>query len=172
MSPQITCRKANLSDVNKLSILFQQVYIHTYGVEGVSDEFANYIIKQFSTERLQGTISTNPDNLAVADYNNNLVGVVELGFDNKCPIQTVNAPELNKLYILEWFSGQGIGYKLLGEAENVVKSYGISEMWLRVLGSNQRAVSFYEKQNYKWIGNEVFEMEKNSYDNKIMLKKF
>ena len=37
---QIEYRKANSSDIVKLSVLFKQVYIATYGVEGVSDEFA------------------------------------------------------------------------------------------------------------------------------------
>ena len=43
-------------------------------------------------------------------------------------------------------------------------------MWLWVLITNERAISFYEKQNYKWIGNASFQMETNNYENKVMLK--
>jgi ribosomal protein S18 acetylase RimI-like enzyme len=172
MEQTIIYRKANQTDAIKLSILFKTVYIQTYGTEGVSDEFANFITKQFSVERLYELILNNPDTLIVAVYKNNLVGVVEIEFDKKCPINNIVAPELNKLYILEWFCGQGIGYKLLTEAEMVVKSKGISEMWLWVLVTNKIAISFYERQNFKWIGNAPFQMEKNSYDNKVMLKQF
>ncbi len=170
MRQEITFRKANETDVIKLSILFKQVYIQTYGIEGVSDEFANFIVKQFSPERLHNSIVNNPDNFILAVYKNNLVGVVEIEFDKKCPINNIVAPELNKLYILERFCGQGIGNHLLAEAEKVVKLKGNKEMWLWVLVSNQRAISFYERQNYKWIGNALFHMEKNSYENKVMLK--
>lgn len=169
---KISYRKANHTDAIKLSILFKTVYIQTYGIDGVSDEFANFITKQFSVERLQGLIMNNPDTLVVAVYKDNLVGVAEIEFDKKCPINNIVAPELNKLYILEWFCGQGIGFQLLREAENIVKMKGINEMWLWVLVSNKRAIAFYEKQNFKWIGNAPFQMEKNSYDNKVMLKKF
>lgn len=167
---KITYRIVNEADVNKLSILFKQVYIQTYGIEGVSDEFANFIIKQFSPERLHHLIINNPDKFLVAVYKDNLVGVAEIEFDKKCPINNIVATELNKLYILEWFCGQGIGYNLLTMAENVVKLKGKKEMWLWVLVTNHRAISFYERQNYKWIGNAPFHMEKNTYDNKVMLK--
>jgi ribosomal protein S18 acetylase RimI-like enzyme len=170
MINQITYRNANIKDINKLSILFKQVYIQTYGIDGVSDEFANFIVKQFSPERLQNLILDNPDNLIVAEYKENLVGAVEIEFNKLCPINNFRAPELNKLYILEWFCGKGIGYNLLTQAEKVVKKNGSNQMWLWALVSNHRAISFYEKQNYKWIGNAPFQMEKNSYDNKVMLK--
>jgi ribosomal protein S18 acetylase RimI-like enzyme len=172
MERSITYRKAKPVDIVKLSVLFSQVYIHTYGTEGVSDEFANFIARQFSAERLGRLIADDPDALIVAVYNNNLVGVAEVDFEKECPVNHIVSPELSKLYVLEWFCGQGIGYHLLKEAEHVVKARGQHEMWLWVLVSNERAISFYERQNYQWIGNAVFQMEQNCYDNKIMLKRF
>ncbi|NHN25944.1 hypothetical protein FIA58_009685 [Flavobacterium jejuense] len=56
------------------------------------------------------------------------MGVVEIEFDKKCPINNIVAPELNKLYILEWFCGKGIGYNLLAEAKNILKLKGINKM--------------------------------------------
>lgn len=170
INKEVTYRHANSSDAVKLSILFKQVYIHTYGTEGVSDEFANFITKQFSVERLSHLILNEPDNLIVAEYKGNLVGVAEIEFNKQCPINNIVAPELSKLYILEWFCGKGIGYHLIKNVEQVVKSKGYPQLWLWVLISNERAISFYERQNYQWIGNALFHMEKNTYDNKIMLK--
>ncbi|OYU79228.1 MAG: hypothetical protein CFE23_14975 [Flavobacterium sp. BFFFF1] len=166
----ITYRKADVSDAKKLSILYKQVYIATYGIEGVSDEFANFITKQFEVERLKKTIKNNPDNLIVASYKGNLVGVAEIEFDKKCPVGDLVAPELNKLYILEWFCGKGIGENLLQEVEKVVKAKGISEMWLWVLETNDRAISFYKKHHYKPIGRAAFQMEVNKYENIVMVK--
>jgi ribosomal protein S18 acetylase RimI-like enzyme len=87
------------------------------------------------------------------------------------PIGNVIAPELNKLYILEWFCGKGIGQKLLAFVEDFLTKQGENEIWLWVLESNTRAVVFYEKHGYQYIGNASFQMEKNLYDNKVMLKK-
>ncbi|MEO8210166.1 MAG: GNAT family N-acetyltransferase [bacterium] len=171
MSNGIIYRQASITDTKKLSVLFKQVYIQTYGLEGVSDEFANFITEKFAIERLENIIKNNPDSIIVAENKNNLVGVIEIEFDKKCPVNNIVAPELSKLYILEWFCGQGIGKKLVEEAEKIVLSRGIREIWLWVLISNTRAISFYEKQQYECIGNAPFQMEVNSYENKVMLKK-
>ncbi len=172
MKKEIKYRLANISDVKKLSILFKQVYIQTYGTEGVSDEYANFITKQFSEERLQELIIQHSDCLILAEYKGNLVGVAEIEFNKKSPVGNITATELNKLYILEWFCGQGIGYHLLLEAEKIVKSKGLHEMWLWVYEENYRAIQFYERQNYICIGNAPFQREINRYDNKVMLKKW
>jgi GNAT superfamily N-acetyltransferase len=172
MRKEINYRQANISDVKKLSILFKQVYIQTYGVEGVSDEYANFITKQFSEERLQELINQHSDFLIVAEYKGNLVGVAEIEFNKKSPVGNLIATELNKLYILEWFCGQGIGYSLLAETEKIVREKGLNEMWLWVYEENYRAIQFYERQNFVCIGNAPFQMEVNRYENKVMLKKW
>lgn len=172
MNEDLIYRNAITNDVKKLSILFKQVYIQTYGTEGVSDEFANFITNQFSVERLEKLILDQPKNLIVAEYKNNLVGAVEIEFDKRCPIDNIVGPELNKLYILEWFCGKGIGDKLLEYAKNLVRQNDQKLFWLWVLESNTRAVKFYEKHKYEWIGTAGFQMEKNNYMNKVMIKYF
>jgi diamine N-acetyltransferase len=170
MEFNIIYRKAIPSDANKLSILLKQVYIQTYGTEGVSDEFANFIVKQFAPERLQGLIEQNPDQFIVAENKGNLVGALEIEYDKICQVNNKTAPEISKLYILEWFCGKGIGYKLITLAEELIKFKGYKSVWLWVLDSNERAIAFYERQQYQWIGNAPFQMEKNLYDNKVMWK--
>lgn len=172
MTKDIIYRKAQSADALKLSVLYKQVYMQTYGTEGVSDEFASFITRQFAPERLEHIMVKHPDNIMVAAYKNNLLGVAEIEFAKKCPINNIVAPELNKLYILERFCGLGIGYKLLDEAEKTVLSKGVKEMWLWVLESNDRAIAFYERQGYRHIGNASFQMEINKYENKVMRKQF
>jgi GNAT superfamily N-acetyltransferase len=171
MKDEIIIRKAQPSDSYRLSVLYKQVYIQTYATEGISTEYADFINKQFSVERLENTINKHPDNISVAEYRENLVGVAELEFEKKCPVDNIIAPELNKLYILEWFCGKGIGQELLKAAEETVRSKGIKEMWLWVYLFNKRAIAFYEKQEYKWIGNAFLDIGINKYENKVMLKK-
>lgn len=167
----IEYRNANSSDILKLSILFKQVYIATYGIDGVSDEFANFITERFSIERLENLIKNTPENIIVAEYKTNLVGVAEVEFNKECPVQKIVAPELSKLYILEWFCGKGIGEKLIKHAENLIIQKGTNKMWLWVLETNLRAINFYKKQGYLEIGKASFQMEVNKYENIVMLKK-
>ena len=167
---EIIIRHANVQDSKKLSILYKQVYIKTYGVEGVSDEFANFITKQFEVERIEQSITNNRDQIIVAEYKNNLVGVIEIEFDKACPGSEIIAPEINKLYILEWFCQLGIGERLLKAAEKILIDLEYSSCWLWVLDSNKRAINFYTKHSYRKIGEAPFKMETNTYNNIVMLK--
>ncbi len=170
MNENFSIRHARIADSKKLSILYKQVYIQTYGKEGVSDEFANFITSQFSIERLEHIIATIPDAILVAEYKNNLVGVLEIDFGKPCPIGDFIAPELNKIYILEWFCGKGIGHLLVEKAEQLLKARGYPMVWLWLLESNTRAHTFYKKNNYQDIGKAPFVMEENTYTNLVMKK--
>jgi ribosomal protein S18 acetylase RimI-like enzyme len=136
----------------------------------VSDEFANFITKQFAPERLRQAISAHPGRIIVAEYENNLVGVAEIHPEKKAPAGNITAPELSKLYILEWFCGKHIGQQLLIEAERFAIALGAAQLWLWVLISNERAVSFYKKHGFKTIGTAFFQMEVNRYENLVMVK--
>lgn len=170
MDKDINYRKARPEDATKLSILYKQVYIQTYAVDGVSDEFANFTLRQFAVKRIENAIIENPYAIIVAEHKGNLVGVAEIELSKPCPIGGVVAAELNKLYILDWFCGIGIGHELLALAETTVRQKGGNQMWLWVLETNRRAVNFYMRHDYQWIGNASFEMEVNVYENKVMLK--
>jgi len=170
MDSIIQIRRARPNDALKLSILYKTVYINTYGFEGVSDEYANFIEEQFSPSFLESKIKKNEGFQLVADFKNNLVGVAEICYDKQNPIDDITRPELSKLYILEAFSRQKIGSKLLTEAEKIIQDEGYSAYWLCVWALNPKAISFYEKIGFKSQGNVPFQMETNCYENMVMIK--
>lgn len=170
-SNNIQYRKAIVSDALRLSILFQQVYIHTYGIKGVSQEFAEYIAQEFSVQALKQKLHANPNCMLVATYEENLVGVAEIEYDKACPIGELVAPELHKLYILERFTSLGIGKQLMLRTENLLAQQGYDQLWLWVYAPNDRAINFYQKLNYQYLGNAFLKLKENSYENQVFTKR-
>jgi ribosomal protein S18 acetylase RimI-like enzyme len=170
MKKEIVYRKAVPTDALLLSILFQQVYISTYGTDGVTREYATFITKRFASGYIENTIKTSPDSIIVATYLGNPVGVAEIDFNRVCPIGNIAAPELSKLYVLEWFCGQGIGYNLMLNVEQTCTAKGHKQLWLEVWDLNPRAIDFYARLGYKSIGMVDFPMDDNTYDNRVMIK--
>ncbi|MEI8280161.1 MAG: GNAT family N-acetyltransferase [Bacteroidota bacterium] len=170
MNNSFTYRAAVISDALRLSVLFQQTYMHTYGTEGVTTEYANFITSRFSIAHIEHTITSYPGNIIVAEYHDNLVGVVEVSFDHECPKRNVLMPEINKLYVLDHFCDKGIGHELLHEAEKFILSKGHHDIWLWVYLLNPRAIAFYVREGYRSIGNMMFQMEVNAYENVVMTK--
>ena len=172
IADSLTYRPAISADSSKLSVLFRQVYIQTYATDGVSDELVDFMNPMFTVEKLEGTITNHPGDIIVAVHKGNLVGVAEIVWDKQCPVGGIVAAEINKLYILERFCRGGVGTRLMQEAEQVIAGKGLRQAWLWVLAANERAVYFYEKMGYKWIGDAPFYTHLNRYENKVLLKEW
>ena len=166
----ITFEKAKLSDSLRLSILLKTVYIQTYGVEGVSFEFANFITKNFAPEAISQKIKSKPEQFSVASFNGNPVGIAETNFGSRCPIRDKAVAELSKLYVLERFYGTAVGYGLLNMVEQTVANKGGKDLNLEVYVENTKAIQFYKRQGFVAIGKKDFPMETNTYENLVMHK--
>jgi len=164
--------KANESDILNISVLKKQVFISTYALSGVNNEFSNHITSEFSIEKIKSSISDKNKIILLAVRKGFLIGIAEV-FLNKTHQATNDlSPELNVLYVFEHTKGMGVGYKLISEAEKIVSEMGFSGLWLTVYYNNQNAITFYKRQKYKDIGKEYFEMQGKKYENRILFKQF
>lgn len=170
MDPSIQIRKAEVSDVPRLSVLYRTVYIDTYALDGVTSEFTDFMASKFSHDRLEKGIIENPDLTLVATHKGNLVGVAEIELHRPCPIGDLVAPEIAKLYLLNRFKGKGIGKELLARSESFLKANGHSVVWLWAYAVNHHALEFYKKNGYRDIGNAFFQLTENRYENRVLVK--
>ncbi len=167
---QFTYRTPSPSDAAQLSVLLKAVYIHTYATEGITNEFTEYTGEQFSEEAILKMITSEDEDLMVAFYKDNPIGIAKVEYNKTSPVGNIVCSLLDKLYVLNHFLGKGVGYQLLEKVETIAKEKGEKEIFLWVYIKNEHAINFYERQNYKWIGNADFIVKPNSYVNKILLK--
>ncbi len=165
-------RKATELDIRNISVLKKQVFISTYALSGINNEFSNHITAEFSIERIEESIKDKNKIILVAERKGFLIGIAEIFLNSMCKETGNLSPELNVLYVFEHVKGKGIGFKLISECENIVKEYNLPGLWLTVYHQNENAIQFYERQSYKDIGTYLFEMEGKKYENRIMYKQF
>jgi diamine N-acetyltransferase len=170
MLRNINIRKADLGDASNLAVLKQQVWIATYAVEGIRTEFSEYVLSAFTIENIRNSILENNKFIYIAVIDNHLIGCLEIAFNKKCPIETETGPEIAVLYLLERYTGMGIGKTLLNRALSLCEELKFTSVWLTVYHKNERAINFYLKQNFTDSGNTFFEMGGNRYENKIMIR--
>lgn len=168
----LVIRKATVKDALNLSVLKKQVFISTYALSGINNDFSSHIISEFSIEKIKDQINDPEIIVLLAEKNGFLVGCAELFLNNTCKETGDSSPELNVLYVFEHLKGRGIGYKLISECESVLNEKKYPGMWLTVYHKNKAAIEFYKRQSYKDIGRYDFEMEGKYYENRIMFKRF
>ncbi len=168
----LTIRKANRKDVLNLSVLKKQVFISTYALNGINNEFSNHITENLSEDMVLKSTEDQNKLILLAEKEGFLLGCAELFLNSNCKETRNKSPELNVLYVFEHVKNKGIGYKLITESENVVKKMGYPGIWLTVYHENINAIKFYQRQSYKDIGTFQFEMKGKFYENRIMYKSF
>ena len=167
----INIRKADLGDASNLTVLKQQVWIATYAVEGIRTEFSDYVLSTFTVEKIRNSILDNNKFIYIAEIDNHLIGCLEIAFNVKCPVETETGPEIAVLYLLERYTGMGIGKTLLNRSLSLCDELKFISVWLTVYLKNEKAINFYLKQNFIDAGTTYFEMGGNRYENKIMIRK-
>lgn len=165
-------RRATTEDALNLSVLKKQVFISTYALSGINNDFSSHITSEFSIENTENQITNSNTIVLLAEKNGFLVGCAELVLNSTCKETGNSSPELNVLYVLEQMKGKGVGYKLISESESILKAKSYPGIWLTVYHKNMAAIEFYKRQSYKDIGRYDFEMGGKFYENRIMYKGF
>jgi len=169
MNP-VNIRQATMADSKNLTILKQQVWVATYAVEGIRQEFSDYLLQEFTLEKTEKSIQNSLKITLLAETHCHLIGCVEISLDTQCQVPSIaGQPEISILYVLEAFIGKGTGKLLLNEAFKTIKKLKFNSTWLTVYFKNTRALSFYLKNGFTQTGTTFFELGENKYENKIML---
>jgi ribosomal protein S18 acetylase RimI-like enzyme len=80
------------------------------------------------------------------------------------PVQT----ELQKIYVLPEYRGNGAGSALMEEVKNITNEVNPDYLWLDVHTNNERAARFYEKNGFQKIGNYFFTIGSQTFKYYVM----
>lgn len=163
-------RLAELADAPCIAYVLKHVYIDTYMSTGVTNHLASFMSRKFAVSQIEKEIKSDMAKFIVACEGEKYQGVLKIKFGNACPIGYEVYPEIGKLYVMKPFFGQGIGFHLMKNAENYLKSNGADKVWLWLLATNERAFNFYNRQGFKYAGDEYFIIDDQKYLNKVMTK--
>jgi ribosomal protein S18 acetylase RimI-like enzyme len=83
-------------------------------------------------------------------------------------IESVAQMELQKIYVLQEYHGQGVGTTLLKEAVNIAKEVYPDYIWLDTHISNENAIRFYERNGFKKIGKYFFTIGTQTFEYHVM----
>ena len=73
-------------------------------------------------------------------------------------LQPHDTLEIERIYVLEDFYGQGIGLKLLEKSIAIAREKHLKSIWLGVWERNHRALRFYEKNGFQVFDKHIFKM--------------
>ncbi|WP_242086540.1 GNAT family N-acetyltransferase [Aestuariivivens sediminis] len=169
----IEIRLATKKDAQFIALLGRITFTETFG-HFFRDEqdLLNYYNSTFSVEKIENGIEKSNNVFCIAFANRLPVGYAKLKLNSKSEfIDTENTCQLQKIYVLKDFLSKKIGFELQNLLLKKAKELEFTEIWLSVLNSNERAISFYKKSGFEKIGNHYFQIGKENFEFSALKKK-
>lgn len=165
-------RLATIKDATSIALLGRVTFTEAFGhlFNDVQD-LRNYLNTTFAVEKIEQSIEKENNVYWIAFVDKLPVGYAKLKL--KSPSDFVTSgfiSQLQKIYVLQDFLSMKIGKHLQYELLKRAKQEGSKHIWLSVYKGNQRAISFYERNNFTPVGKHQFRIGKQTFDFMAMSK--
>ncbi|OSY89190.1 hypothetical protein WH52_00605 [Tenacibaculum holothuriorum] len=168
----IKIKIATHKDVEILALLGRVTYSESHGhfINNAEDLY-NYNNEAFSIQRTTEELYKKENIYWIAYLNNFPVGYAKLvlNADNDS-ISDQNICRLERIYVLNEFLGKKVGYQLYNTVLDKAKELKFNQIWLTVYIKNYKAIKFYEKQDFKKVGDYTFWVNGKAFENYIHSK--
>ncbi|MDH7448197.1 GNAT family N-acetyltransferase [Aquimarina sp. 2201CG14-23] len=169
----IKIKIATKADIEVLALLGRLTWAESHGhyIEDKNDVL-KYLNENFSIFKTKQNIN-DPKQLFYIIYADDLpVGYAKLVVNaSNQNITSQNSCQLERIFILNDFIPLKIGQQLLTFVEEQVKKLQLDTVWLTVYIKNNRAIRFYERNEFKNVGELNFIVNGKDYENIVFSKK-
>lgn len=170
----IKIEKASLKNAEVLALLGRITYIESHGhfIEDRKD-LIQYVDHTFSVSNLLKELE-DPKVLYYLAFVDELpVAYIKLVLDAKNEnVKSNSVCLLERIYVLNEFIPKKIGHQLLAFAEEKTKELEKDTLWLSVYIKNERAIRFYQKNQFINIGYYDFLVNGIVYENHVFSKEY
>ena len=162
----IEIRLAKKEDAPCIALIGRTTFTETFG-HFFRDEkdLMDYYDLTFSVQKIEDSIE-KPNNIFWIAFANRLpVGYAKLKLNSSSEfLESKSVCQLQKIYVLKDFLSMKIGFELQDVLLKKAKELNFDQVWLSVLNSNERAISFYQKTGFEKIGNHDFQIGKENFE--------
>lgn len=158
-SIDVQIRNAEPDDVEIVALLARITFAETFGYlfEKHRDDLRAYLDRTFGVQKIRRSLEQSLNRYWLARADGLPVGFAKLKYPSPIPLaHTGNVAQLQKIYVLREFVGQGIGKPLIETVLSDSASRQIDTVWLDVLKENSRAIRFYERQRFTALGEDTY----------------
>jgi len=148
------CTLSDLSILQKLSVdTFRQAY------EPANDPiaFEQHIARAFNLEQLTKELNNPESRFFFLEELGKAIGFLKLNIGAaQTEFMEDNYLEIERIYLLGAFKGQGYGRLLMDFAIDTGRADGKEKIWLGVWEENPKAIAFYKHLGFQIVGSHTF----------------
>lgn len=149
VNSHITLTSIELVDQERLYNLMKRVYPSAYA-HFWKDEGLWYLDQIYGKKNLAQELSDDNSLYYFVHYNDKIVGILKLIKDCEyAPLASHKAFKVHRIYLDTSVQGKGVGYALMGYAEQIAIAQKHSLIWLDAMDKHAQAQQFYKKLGFQ-----------------------
>ena len=166
-SPNIAVRRADIDDVDALSLVSDATFLETFAHEIPGEAMLAHCRTKHAPSYLAAMLEKGAQ-AWLAEINGTPIGYALLIPEPELDAAIAGDVELKKIYVLSRFQGSGTAQRLFAEVMDAAK--GNKRLLLGVKDDNHRAIAFYKKQGFEVIGTRRFDVGGKLYDDFVFAR--
>lgn len=166
MAESVQIRIATKADAAIIALLARVTFTETFGHHFRDrQDLIDYLDHTFGMDKLETGLEKAENIFWLAYVGKLPVGYAKLKLNSPSKFKNGSRPcQLQKIYVLKDFLSMKIGYFLQETLLQKATALQFNWIWLSVLGSNLRAIRFYEKVGFEKIGDHAFSIGKENFE--------
>ncbi|WP_298518400.1 GNAT family N-acetyltransferase [uncultured Kordia sp.] len=161
----IHIRKATPNDINAIAQLGSTTFLDTYLPNTPKEAVESFVENAFAIDTLCAEFDDPNVHYFLIFLEETLAGYSKI--IHNVPNTTIEETQLTKLdrfYVLKEFHGQKLGAQLFNHTIDFSKENEQQGIWLYVLIENERALRFYQQNNFQIVGEYDFKISETRYN--------
>ena len=154
---QVRIVRCGLRDARVIAEIGRKTFIETYADQTSAEDMREHLVQAYSPDRLEAELSQPDSSFFIARVDDAIAGYLKV---NRGKAQTElrghSGLEIESLYVVQAFQGQGIGKLLLAKALEEARRAGADYIWLGVWERNAPARRFWRRMGFAQFGSHAF----------------
>jgi ribosomal protein S18 acetylase RimI-like enzyme len=152
-----------------LAALSKKTFKEAFESKNNPDDFKAYLNAAFSEDTLIKELQDYNSSFFLVYRDSNLAGYFKLNQNgSQSDIRDNSALEIERIYVLEEFQGQGIGAWMLEQVISMATEKNKDYVWLGVWERNTKAIAFYERLGFHKFGSHPYYIGKDEQTDWLM----
>jgi len=150
-------RLALPGDAPSLALLAERTFRDAFGARNSPENMDLHCARAFGPDQQLREIRDRGLVTTLADEGGGLVGFSQLRTSSPSPaVKAGKAAELNRIYVVAERQGRGVAQSLMDRALADAARAGCDALWLGVWEHNPKAMAFYKKYGFGFVGTHAF----------------
>ncbi|WP_342388194.1 GNAT family N-acetyltransferase [Salinicoccus bachuensis] len=167
----MTITRCTENDWKQLQEISHVTFDETFRAQNKPENMEAYLAQAFTEKKVKNELSEKDSQFFFIYAGDDHAGYLKINTGDAQTEEMGNdALEIERIYILKAFQGQGLGRILFDKAMDIANEMQTSKIWLGVWEKNDKAIAFYKKLGFREEGSHSFYMGDEEQTDIIMVK--